>query len=151
MIDKFVKTGVFEDGVFVESWIFCDFPCTPSGQTALDLFEEFVKSAGVEELHRCFIDAMRGSRLGLYQEVLTSKTTIRFKELISEKVVEVFRSIEEFGKGEIFLVRLVPIEGEVFCFGDPKCWPKEYRACCIIPPKMACTTVENMLSLSTPH
>jgi len=124
---NFISSGIFDDGVFVESWIFCDFPCKNEKKTILDLFEEFVKKSDAEEYFQCFIKAMQNSRLGIYQETISSKTIIKFTELISGRTVEVFRCIEEFSKGEIFLTRIVQIEGESFCFGDPKCWPKEHK------------------------
>lgn len=124
---KFINADIFDDGVFVEAWIFCDFPCEDKKKTILDLFQEFVKKSDAIEEFQCFIEAMQQSRLGLYQEILSSKNVIRFTELISGRTVEVIRSIEEFNKGEIFLTRVVQIEGENFCFGDPKCWPKEHK------------------------
>ena len=127
MMEMFIDAKIFEDDVFVQSWIFCDFPLDNDGKTVLDLFEKFVQKSGEMEDFQSFINGMRQSRLGLYQEMLNSKKTIKFRELISGKTAEVFRSIDEFEKGEIFLTRLVNIEVETYCFGDPKCWPKEYK------------------------
>ncbi|MEW6709255.1 MAG: hypothetical protein AB1403_05465 [Candidatus Riflebacteria bacterium] len=70
---------------------------------------------------------MKNSRYGLYQESLSSKKVIKFTELISGNSIEVFRSIDEFEKGEIFLTRVVQLGEERYCFGDPSCWPKEHK------------------------
>src|SRR5664280_1716592 len=35
----FMNEKIFDDEVFVQSWIFCDFPYGPENQTALDYFE----------------------------------------------------------------------------------------------------------------
>ena len=71
---------------------------------------------------------MKKSRLGLYQEILSSKKTTKFRELITGNTINTFRSVEEYEKGEIFLTSLVEYEGQVYQFGDPKCWPKEFKS-----------------------
>jgi hypothetical protein len=123
----FMNETIFDDDVFVQSWIFCDFPYGPENQTALDYFEIFLKESGLVENYQYFIDQMRKSRLGLYQEIISSKKTIKFQELFTGNIVNIDRSIENYEKGEIFLTRLIEIEGEIYMFGDPKCWPKEYK------------------------
>ena len=70
---------------------------------------------------------MRGSRFGLYQEILSSKKTTKFRELITGKTINTLRSIDHYEKGEIFLTRLVEYKGNIFQFGDPKCWPSNYK------------------------
>ena len=39
----------------------------------------------------------------------------------------VFYYLAQNGKGEIFLTRIVEYNGECFQFGDPKCWPADYK------------------------
>ena len=127
-LDKtFVRDPVFEDGVFVQAWAFCDFPCGPGERTILDGFEGFLAEKVPEHGFGLFIDQMRRSRLGLYQEVLSTKKTTKFRELITGQVVSTVRSVETYTKGEIFLTRLVEYDGEIFQFADPKCWPKEHK------------------------
>jgi hypothetical protein len=123
----FMNEKIFDDEVFVQSWIFCDFPYGPENQTALDYFEISIKESGLAENYQIFIDQMRKSRLGLYQEIMSSKKTIKLRELFTGNIVNINRSIEDYEKGEIFLTRLVEIGGEIYPFGDPKCWPKEYK------------------------
>ena len=75
---------------------------------------------------------MHGSLRSCYASHTKFRTGSR--ELISGQTTEVFRSVSEFGKGEIFLSRVVLFEGVNYLFGDPKCWPKQYK-----------TSVENMV------
>jgi len=125
--ELFVNREMFDDEVFVQSWVFCDFPLNNAKETVLDYFEKFICEAGLKEEYTSFIHSMRTSRLGLYQEILSSKKTIKFKELFTNKIIKVENTIPVFEKGEIFLTRLVKIGGKIYSFGDPKCWPKEYK------------------------
>lgn len=75
-----------------------------------------------------FIEQMKKSRLGLYQEILSSKKITKFRELITGNTIDTFRSVKVYEKGEIFLTRLVEYKGQIYQFGDPKCWPKEYKS-----------------------
>jgi hypothetical protein len=77
--------------------------------TALDYFEISIKESGLAENYQIFIDQMRKSRLGLYQEIMSSKKTIKLRELFTGNIVNINRSIEDYEKGEIFLTRLVEI------------------------------------------
>ena len=124
----FARQELFDDEVFVQSWAFCDFSFGPQKQTALDYFEDHLKKDGILDDYRIFIDEMRKSRLGLYQETLSSKKTIKLRELFTGNTIEIVRSIPEYEKGEIFLMRPVKAGQKVYCFGDPKCWPKEYKS-----------------------
>ena len=91
----------FEDGVFVQSWILMDFPFGPQGQTALDYFEDFLTGTpGATELQR-FIDAARGSRLGLHQDIMRTKSVARFRELLSGKVTSAVPTVDDYETGEI--------------------------------------------------
>lgn len=51
----------------------------------------------------------------------------KFRELFTGRVLSTIRSVPEYGKGEIFLTRIVEHNGELFQFGDPKCWPKNHQ------------------------
>jgi hypothetical protein len=123
----FMSDPAFEDGVFVQSWILMDMPFGPAGETALDYFEKFLD--GVEEAPRFqpFVDAARKSRLGLHQDVMRTKQVAKFRELLSGKVTEAFPSVEEYGKGEILLTRMLAYKDQVFVWGDPKGFPREKK------------------------
>lgn len=124
----FIHEEIFDDEVFVQSWIFCDFPFGTEKETVLDYFEEFVEKADVLNNFQYFIDRMKISRLGLYQEILSSKKIIKFRELFTGKIIKIANTIPEYESGEIFLTRLVEIGENIFSFCDPKCWPKEYKS-----------------------
>lgn len=120
----FLNDDIFDDGVFVQSWIFCDFPCDDAGKTALDHFEIFVQG---DKHFTAFIQEMKRSRLGVYQEIMSSSKTTKFRELITGSVISAFRNVLEYEKGEIFLTRLVEYKGKTYQLVDPKCWPKQYK------------------------
>lgn len=123
----FIHDKIFDDGVFLESWVFCDFPFGPENETVLNYFEDFIEKSDVASNFQYFINLMKSSRFGLYQEILSNKKNIKLRELFTNKVINIVNSIHEFEKGEIFLTRLIEIGGKSFAFGDPKCWPKEYK------------------------
>jgi hypothetical protein len=127
MEEKFMSDEIFDDYIFIPSWIYFDFPLDSKGATLLDEFESFLKEDNKLEGFELFIDEMKKSRLGLYQEVMSTKKVTKFKELITGKVISTIRSVPEYGKGEIFLTRIVEYKGEFFQFGDPKCWPSDYK------------------------
>jgi hypothetical protein len=122
----FMKDPIFEDGLFFQSWIFFNLPIN-NGNTLLDEFENFQKEINKHLFFEQFILAMKGSRLGLYQEVLSTKTVTKFKEFFTDQVVSTIRSVPDYSHGEIFLARIVEYKGEFFLFGDPKCWPSAYK------------------------
>jgi hypothetical protein len=124
----FMRDPAFEDDVFVQSWILMDFPFGPKGETALDYFDAFLSGIDEAPKFQPFIDAARKSRLGLHQDVMRTRKVARFRELLSGKVTEAFPSIEEYGKGEILLTRMLAYNDRVFVFGDPKGFPKEKKA-----------------------
>jgi hypothetical protein len=124
----FMREEVFSDEIFVQSWILFDFPFGENGQTVLDYFEDFIMQAEGGENFRYFIEQMRKSRLGVYQEILSSKWKTKFRELITGNTIETFRSVRAYKEGEIFLTRLVDYQGRIYQFGDPKCWPREYKS-----------------------
>lgn len=124
----FIHKEIFDDEIFVQSWIFCDFPFGPEKETVLDYYEDFIENPGILNNFQYFIDQMRASRLGLYQEILSSKKIIKIRELFTGKIIKIANTIPDYESGEIFLTRLVDIGGKTYAFGDPKCWPKEYKS-----------------------
>jgi len=124
----FMSDPAFDDGVFVQSWILMDFPFGPERHTALDYFEEFLRGTDAAPQFQRFIDEARKSRLGLHQDVLRNKKVAKFRELISRKEISTFPSIEEYGKGEILLIRTIAHGDQVFMFGNPKGFPREAAA-----------------------
>ncbi len=58
---------------------------------------------------------------------MSSKKTIKFRELFTGKIIKIENTIPEYESGEIFLTRLVEVGEKIYSFGDPKCWPKEYK------------------------
>lgn len=125
---RFMGDPAFDDDLLVQSWILMDFPFGPSRQTALDHFEEFLGGTEVGAEFQRFIDAARGTRLGLLQDVMRTKKIAKFRELITGKVVEVLPSVEEYGKGEILLTRTMVCDEQVFLFGNAKGFPKEAKS-----------------------
>ena len=123
----FMREQIFEDGVFVPSWILMDFPAGPNGETTLDYFERFLEGVDEAATFAAFIKAARASRLGLHQDVLRTKKVAKFRELLSGEVTEAVPSVVEYGKGEILLARMLNYRGEVYVFGDPKGFPREAR------------------------
>ncbi len=124
----FLKNMTLGEGMLPISWMLCDFPIAREGPTVVDTMERFLDEEMPGHGFRPFIEAMRTSRMGLYQEVMSSKTLIKFRELFTGQVRSADHSIEEFGSGELFLTRLVECEGDTFLWGDPKCWPPSHKA-----------------------
>lgn len=124
----FMEDPIFDDGIFIESWIFFDFPLDTEGRTLLDEFELFLKEGDQLPAFADFLKEMKKSRLGLYQETMSTPSVTKFRELFTGRVLSTIRSVPEYGKGEIFLTRVVEHNGELFQFGDPKCWPKNHKS-----------------------
>lgn len=122
----FLESKIFEDEVFVQSWIFCDFPLDRT-KTLLQCFSEFTKKSG-SDYFQVFSEQMKKTRFGLYQEIFTSSTIIKFRELFTGAVIEAVNTIPEYEKGEIFLTRFIEINGKTYNICDPKCWPQEYKS-----------------------
>lgn len=123
----FGRDPAFEDGFFPWSWLLFDFPFGPQGQTALDLFEQFLQEGEAREHFRPFIAAARPSRLGLHQDIGRTKKAAKLRELFTKRTVSTFPSVEEHTRGEIFLTRLIHIDGQVFQFGNPYGFPADYK------------------------
>jgi len=122
-----------------------DFPFGPKGETALDYFEEFLRGIDEAPKFQPFIDAARKSRLGLHQGVMRTKKVAKFRELLSGQVTEAFPSIEEYGKGEILLTRMLRYKDQVFAWGDPKGFPREKKA------QIEDMVLDKLMMLAHPH
>ena len=131
----FLRDAAFRDNNFVATWIFVDFPCSPDGRTVLDHFEGFLVETEHGERFQPFIDALRGTRLGLYQEVARSSTRVTYRELFTERAIETIPSIGSDGPGEIVLGRIVELGGDTLFWGDVKAFPAVAR-----------TSIEDMIS-----
>ena len=123
----FMNEEIFDDGIFVPAWIFINFPFGKNGESIIYYFSIFLETEVQNHDFDYFVEIMRGSRFGLYQEILSSKKTTKFRELITGKTINTLRSIDHYEKGEIFLTRLVEYKGNIFQFGNPKCWPSHYK------------------------
>jgi len=125
---RFGKDFVFNDGMAAEAWIFFNFPLNKEGRTVLDEFEDFnrINEAQSEEFQQ-FIQAAKVSRLGLYQEILSTSRVTKFKELFTDEVISTIRSVPEYNHGEIFLGRILEVGGDRFLFGDPSCFPADRK------------------------
>ena len=124
----FLKNMTLGEGMLPISWMLCDFPITREGPTVVDTMEEFLDESMPEHGFQPFIEAMRTSRNGLHQEVLSTPKVMKFRELFTGEVTTAQRGVKEFESGEIFLSRLVECEGDVYLWGDPKCWPPSHKA-----------------------
>ena len=120
----FIDKTAFQDVVFVQAWIFFDFPFGKDGETLLDFYEEYLKKEIKNDKFQYFVDQMRKTRMGLYRELLSSRKTIKFRELITEQTTTIARNDEACEKGEIFLTRLVEFKGQILQFGGAKRFPK---------------------------
>ena len=128
-LDKlFMADRAFDDSMFVQAWILMDFPFGPQRQTAIDYFEEFLKDTEFGIQLQEFVYEARRSRLGLHQDVMRTKKVAKFRELVTGRVIEAFPSVEEYGKGEILLVRTMTAGNQIYFFGNPKGFPKEAKA-----------------------
>ena len=120
----FIDKSAFQDVVFVQAWIFLDFPFGNNSETLLDFYEDYLKKEIGNDRFQYFVDQMRKTRLGLYQEVLSSSKIIKLRELITKQTVSVASNDEACEKGELFLTRLVEFKGQVFHFGGAQRFPK---------------------------
>jgi hypothetical protein len=56
-----------------------------------------------------------------------SKKIAKFRELLTGRVISAFPSVQEYEKGEIFLIHTMTYGDQVFLFGHPKGFPKEAK------------------------
>ncbi len=119
----FGKDAAFAEGLFVPSWVLMNFPCGPGELTALDHFESFLDGTSQLERVRPFIEAARASRLGLYQTVLRSTELARFRELFTDRVIDMTPQFDAGEPGEIVLGRLMVLDGQTYFWGGVKIFP----------------------------
>lgn len=123
----------FDNEWFFLCWLCCDFPlASNSNRVLIDEFIEFVsKNADLPKQEKDhylqFCSIMKKSRLGLYQEVLSSSKVTKFQELFTDKVVKTVRSVPEYEHGEVFLTRIVSYLGDSFQIHNPQCFPPDYK------------------------
>lgn len=126
--DRFSHFPIFEDEMFIEAWVFIDFPIDDSDRTVLDELEVFVaQQPEARAALGPFIEAARASRLGLHQEVVSTSRTTKFRELVTGRVTSTLRSVADYEPGEIFLARIIENRGDRFLLGDPKSFPAASR------------------------
>ena len=124
----------------VYCWMFCDYPLSEkSNEVLLDSFCLFISENNEASDPMCesiqqFCSIMKTSRLGLYQETLSTSKITKYRELFTNKSVSTVRSVPYYDSGEIFLTRLVSFLGETFTIHDSKSFPPEYK-----------NTLENMV------
>lgn len=117
----------------VYCWMFCDFPINQQGDDVLlDSFSAFTLEDpelpnSMRESIQKFCSIMKASRLGLYQEILSTSKVTKYQELFINKPISTVRSIPYYEPGEIFLTRLVSFLGDTFAIHDSKSFPSEYK------------------------
>ena len=113
----------------VYCWIFCDFPLVEKkSEVLLDHFEAFMlggplEPSDISEHLRPFCSIMKASRLGLYQEVLSSSKITKYKELFTNRSITASRGCSDYDPGEIFLTRIVTYLGDTFSVHAAKSYP----------------------------
>lgn len=126
-------TPEYDNNWLLYCWLFCDFPLDlKNNKVLIEYFAEFVISSNTLThdyvIHfQQFYAIMKQSRLGLYQEVLSTSKITKFRELISEKVISTVRSVPNYESGEIFLTRIVSYLGDNFQIHNPQCYPSDFR------------------------
>lgn len=126
-------TNEYDCEWLVYSWIFCDFPISPNKPDVfLDHFSIFyLQNVGlpshVRENFENFISIMKASRLGLYQEVLSTSKTTKYKELFTNNSISAHRGVPYYESGEIFLTRIITYAGDTFSIHDSKSYPPEFK------------------------
>jgi len=134
-LEKNFLTTRFDNEWFVYFWMLCDFPLgKDSDKTLIDHFHEFMIAEGsglsaVDREHfEHFFQQLRASRLGFYQEILSTTKVTKFRELFTGKVVSTIRSVPDYDSGEIFLGRIVFHLGDAFLIHNPNNFPPEAKA-----------------------
>lgn len=116
----------FDDTNFLESYCLLDFPGYKGKSFAENFSEECFNSDELLDLGRFSLD-MAKSSLNLYQVILANKKVIKLKEFFTGSVFEVIKTIDIANPGEIFLVRLIPLDNKYMMFSDPKVFPKDKK------------------------
>ena len=123
----------FDNEWFFMCWLCCDFPLhADSKRTLIDEFIDFTLtgqdiSEQEKDRYKQFYLIMRSSRLGLYQEKLSTSKITKFQELFTRNVISTIRSVPEYESGEIFLTRIISYLGDNFQIHDPRCFPPQYK------------------------
>lgn len=113
----------FDDETFLEAYCFADFPYQ-EGKNFADIFAlGDGKEDGLDHI-ALFARKLSITRLGVYQVILANSKIIKLRESFTGKVYEVFNTIDASNPGEMFLVRLFPVDNRYMLFGDPKVFPK---------------------------
>jgi hypothetical protein len=123
----FGRDASFRQGYFVPSWLLLDFPSEPGGLTAAEAFEGFARACQRGDLAD-LVAKLRGTRLGVYQELSTSADLVRLRELFTGRELEVDARFERGGPGELYLGRLVELGGAWHFWGELSSFPAEALA-----------------------
>ena len=134
-MEKHFLTPRYDNEWLVYFWMLCDFPLAKeSNQTLIDHFHEFILegTSGLSTVDRehfeHFFQQLRASRLGFYQEVLSTTKVTKFRELFTGKVTSTVRSVPDYEHGEIFLGRIVSYLGDAFLIHNPMNFPPRAKA-----------------------
>jgi hypothetical protein len=123
----------YDNDWFVFCWMFCDFPLNiKANDVLLDHFHTFLSGMpdlppNFHEHLNNFYSIIKSSRLGLYQEILSTSKTTKFKELFTNNVISTVRSVPYYEPGEIFLTRIVSYAGDSFLLHGPMNYPSTLK------------------------
>jgi len=100
-----------------EDWLTIDYR-TPYGESFLDLYREFSE---VSEEESIILDALKESRISLYEVESNSEEGIVIKDLIAQERYKIKSdalnslnlSVEKIKVGELFATRLIKLNGEI--------------------------------------
>jgi hypothetical protein len=126
-------TADYDNEWLVYCWIFCDFPLNlKTNEVLIDHFLTFMlENKDLPEPIRKFLpdfhSIMKGSRLGLYQEILSTSKVTKFNELFTNTVISTVRSVPDYESGEIFLTRIISYLGDNFAIHGSQCYPGNYK------------------------
>lgn len=119
----------YDNDWLVFCWMFCDFPLNiKTKEVLLDHFTKFLSDMTdlPPDFHkhlRNFYSIMKSSRLGLYQEILSTSKTTKYIELFTKNVISTVRSVPYYESGEIFLTRIVSYAGDSFSIHNSMNFP----------------------------
>lgn len=123
----------YDNDWLVFCWMFCDFPLNIKTQEVLlDHFHKFLSDMTDMPSHfhehlNNFYSIMKSSRLGLYQEILSTSKTTKFRELFTNNIISTVRSVPYYEPGEIFLTRIVSYAGDSFLLHNPMNFPSTLK------------------------
>lgn len=129
-LSVYFLNDLFDNEWMVYFWMLCDFPLEQgSDRTVIDSFRDFLlenddKLSSIERTHReAFCQRLGKSRLGFYQEIMSTKKVTRYKELFTGEVITTVRSVPYYESGEIFVGRIVSYLDDAFLIHDPRNFP----------------------------